>query len=492
MKQLTLLVVFLSTISLSSIGQKQADIWHFGDGAGLSFSNGAPVSINGGETYLTTNAPHSEAAATICDSNGNLLFYSNGEKVWNSMHNLMPNGDNLLGHVSSTQGALIVPLPGSSEVFYLFTTDAFLNDLGNGMRYSIIDMCRDNQLGDVVPTRKNILLADTVAEKLIAVKHSNGTDYWVVTHKYNSADFIAFHLSSNGIVNTVTSTTGSIHKDYCIPTSNPYKAAIGQMKASPDGTKIAVVNGQGCDNISELFDFDAFTGVVSNPIPLNTDDVAIVLYGTSFSPDNSKLYIGSNINNDNIYQFDLTAGGGHPDSIRDSKTIVGDFMGGPSQLSFQLGPDGKLYIARRNQTFLAVINEPNLTGIACNFVDTALLLGNNLCSYDLPNIMDSYDYDNGMVGVVGCDPLNVDETDTEKEYTLFPNPMEDHSMLTFNNDERVSLTLTLHDASGRLVRTYYTNNDRIKIEKRELNTGLYLFQLYSNEDMRLQGKLMIE
>lgn len=76
----------------------------------------------------------------------------------------MPNGDSLLGNPLSTQAALVIPLPGSSRYFYLFTTDDFyLDSLKYGFRYSVVDICLDNGYGDVITGNKNIFLLDTVA-----------------------------------------------------------------------------------------------------------------------------------------------------------------------------------------------------------------------------------------------------------------------------------------------------------------------------------------
>jgi hypothetical protein len=52
-------------------------------------------------------------------------MYSNGEKVWNKLHDVMPNGDSLFGGASSSHAAFIVPKPGSDHLFYLFTTEEF-------------------------------------------------------------------------------------------------------------------------------------------------------------------------------------------------------------------------------------------------------------------------------------------------------------------------------------------------------------------------------
>ena len=105
-------------------------------------------------------------------------------EVWNKNHQVMPNGNGLLGNFSSTQSSLIVAQPGSSRYFYIFTTDDFYEDgLQYGFRYSVVDICFDNGLGDVLSDQKNIKLLDTVAEKLTAVKHINGNDFWIIVHK---------------------------------------------------------------------------------------------------------------------------------------------------------------------------------------------------------------------------------------------------------------------------------------------------------------------
>ena len=67
-----ILLFFINTICYS---QKEANIWYFGDKAGLDFNSGSPVVLTDSE--MTTN----EGCATISDNNGNLLFYTNGITV---------------------------------------------------------------------------------------------------------------------------------------------------------------------------------------------------------------------------------------------------------------------------------------------------------------------------------------------------------------------------------------------------------------------------
>src|SRR6188768_1083145 len=103
--------------SLFCDAQKQGNMWFFGDHAGLDFSSGSPVFVSGQTVGMC------EGTASLCDSSGALLFYTDGTQLWNGNQQPMPNGDSLLGHWSSSQSAIIIPLPGSSRFFYVFTTD---------------------------------------------------------------------------------------------------------------------------------------------------------------------------------------------------------------------------------------------------------------------------------------------------------------------------------------------------------------------------------
>jgi hypothetical protein len=57
-----------------------------------------------------------EGSASISDTNGQLLFYTDGATVWNRNHDTLQNGFGLLGEASSTQAALIIPKPGTSNI----------------------------------------------------------------------------------------------------------------------------------------------------------------------------------------------------------------------------------------------------------------------------------------------------------------------------------------------------------------------------------------
>src|SRR5688572_18740112 len=166
----------LHVICFCAVAQGEANNWYFGVNAGITFNGGAPVALTNG--VLST----SEGSASISDRNGNLLFYTDGIRVWNRNHTQMPNGFGLAGNPSSAQSGVIVPKPGSTTMFYVFT----VSEEGNapGACYSEVDMTLDSGNGDVIPGTKNtLLLPSPTSEKIAAVKHANGLFVWVIVHK---------------------------------------------------------------------------------------------------------------------------------------------------------------------------------------------------------------------------------------------------------------------------------------------------------------------
>jgi PKD repeat protein len=359
--------------------QHQADNWYFGKRAAITFNGGSPYPVYGCQIEPLPRGMgwylNNEGTSSISDNNGHLLFYSEGEHVWNRFNHLMPNGNNLLGCYSSTTSSFIIPVPHSDELFYLFTTDCLENGLVNGLRYSMIDMCLDSGRGDVIITQKNILLLDTVSEKLTAVNHPNGSDIWLIAHKFHSDAFYSYLITATGIIDTVISNIGSIHG----PTN---WQALGQMKASPDGSRIASVIGNGNVSIREIFDFDNVTGVVSNLISLTSPTFS---YAVEFSPDNSKLYLYGM----DLIQYDLTAGS---QSAIDASAVT--LTSGCLPCGMQLGPDGKIYLAGWGGN-LPAITAPNLAGIGCALTFNYAPVGMNPRS-DFPSFISSFEYHNGV------------------------------------------------------------------------------------------------
>ena len=345
--------------------QKEGNVWYFGEKAGVDFNTGAPVGITDGAMATL------EGCAAISDEFGKILFYTDGISVYNRLHKKMPNGTGLAGDPSSTQSGIIVPKPGSSTIYYIFTVDKEAGP--GGLQYSVVDLNKDGGNGDVISA--NNLLKAPVSEKLTAVLDANLIDIWVIAHDWESNNYLTYHVTANGVDPTPIKSPGSIYMG-----GDKY-SSIGYLKVAPGGNKLACVVDLLPGN-GEICDFNNSNGKVSNPIRINKLDNP---YGLEFSPDNSKLYI-SCYSSKQVLQYDLSL----KDSakIQASRTIVRSSINAIGAL--QLGPDGKIYLSLNGSPYLGVITYPNKVGTACNYVDNAVPLKGRSCDAGLPTFIQSY------------------------------------------------------------------------------------------------------
>jgi gliding motility-associated-like protein len=409
MKRFALFLVFTLIFSgKNSFAQHlEANIWYFGKNAGLDFNSGTPVALTGSQLNTL------EGCLTISDKNtGQLLFYSDGIKVWNRNHTQMPNGNGLWGHPSSTQSGVVVPKPGSTTEYYIFTVPAqagYVNGISMGA-YSIVDMTLDGGLGDV--TLKNQPLLSPAVEKITAVRHCNGRDVWVIMHKWNSNQFYAFLVSPTGVAAPVISSAGVFYY-HGVPPSAINSETIGYLKAAPDQQHIAMACFSTL-NVAEVYDFNNVTGVISNPISLTippTPAPSMIPpdtswyggpYGVSFSPDGSRLYVAWHtwIGLTNyVFQFDLTAGSAA--AINASRVSVA-FISALNFGALQLASDGKLYLAKLWYSSSSVnapvgsptidrFNFPNALGLGSNWQPSAVTLAPNTFSvWGFPDFIESF------------------------------------------------------------------------------------------------------
>jgi hypothetical protein len=348
----------------------EANNWYFGEHSGITFNTAdkKPIAVH---SDLVTE----EGTAAISDELGNLLFYAQGDKIWNKKHELMLNGSGLLGGSSATQAVLIVQQPSNNYLFFVFTTC----NLGGPLYYSIVDLGGDNGFGEVI--KKNVKVYDSCAEKLVAIVHSNQTDIWIAIKEQYSYNFRSYLLTSIGLTKDPVISKFNLGYDL----TRKY-SPMGYLAVSPDGSRIAAATYSASQ--FELYDFSNKTGELSNAIELplipkeNNDYIA---YGVCFSPDGTKLYCSNLENNLNthIFQFDLISGSRN--EILKSKQIIASSFNGYMFGAIQAAPDGKLYISKYLNGYLSVINNPDARGAKCEFVEDGVYLDGTLCRLGLPN-----------------------------------------------------------------------------------------------------------
>jgi len=356
----TYLLLIILLLTFAGYSQKHASVWYFGEHAGLIFQENVQTVVN--KSFIAESG-----CSVICDTTGNLLFYSNGQQVWNSNHLLMLNGDSLKGSPKLNQNSIIVPLPESDNTYFLFTISD--QDTMKGFYYSVIDLNLDNGLGGIAS--KNIHEKTGVLEKLNAVKHCNDIDYWVAIH--DSEDMFSVYLvDSNGFSNTPVNTSiGSVPK-----------ADVGYMKFSPRGDKLVLpVNKENL--LAQIFDFDNKTGIISNPRNIYASENDTYSYGTAYSPSGDMLYLSTRGKDYSIWQYDLATS---------TENLSGERIATGNNFAMQLGPDGIIYIASENRTYLNAILNPDQKGLNCEYVSNAVVLEDSKSQMGLPNFVQSWFY----------------------------------------------------------------------------------------------------
>ena len=220
MKRLIIILV-LFVIPLGINAQRHANNWLFGERCGISF-NDCTIGYIPGNIINTL-----EGVASYSDNDGNLILYTNGVNVHNANHTEVKNGASLKGHHSATQSAIILPNPQNKDQYYIFTVSAAT--INDGFRYSIVDMSLNDGKGEVI--EKNIMINESSTEKLIAVRHKNNRDTWIIMHLWNSNIFHAYLLSDEGLSETpVVSQVGTKHEGEEVN-------KFGYMKVSPKQRK---------------------------------------------------------------------------------------------------------------------------------------------------------------------------------------------------------------------------------------------------------------
>ena len=477
--------------------QKQGNIWYFGEESGLDFSSGLPVPIDGGQTGTDTITASQEGTAVISDSTGNILFYSGGQTVWNQDHERMPNGSVLYGGQSSTHSSIIIPKPGDENLFYLFTSDDFISyfeEIHYGYNYSVIDMCLDDGNGDVIADQKNVRLADSCTEKLSVCIDNEGTGYWIVGHKMFSDQFLAWHLTEEGVSEPIISSIGTTHGwNTTTLTWNP-AAALGQMKFNSTGTKLALAIGNNQPAIVDLFDFDSSTGIVSNNCYIAIDSALNKrIYGVEFSPDDTKLYasVSGGSGGKRLYQYDLTAGGGDCSAIIDSRLTIFQSDYNSVMNGMQLAPNGKIYIVCNAYENIGCINYPNLTGDAVEFDSLAVEISGVKNNYTFPSLIAGYQYMNTMPDCPQT--TGIDTYDNVVFAEFYPNPISTIGTLKINADLNLqNVEIHIYDALGRVHYAAGINDYETNINLESLVGGVYFYRLTDGLETIQEGKVIVE
>jgi PKD repeat protein len=365
--------------------------WYFYNKKALDFSSGAPVYDNSAfanNTFGTASGTVNELSAVQSDANGNLLFYTDGIRIWNNAH--VPITAGLHGHYSAKGGVLIVPDPANNGQYYVLTSDIRGPGGGRGFKYNKVQVTGTTAtmvpgfllpipitapaaLGlETAPTTNAVITGETVT----AIRHAGG--YWIIARALANVDdetILVFNLTATGI--TFHQLTFIQNLVAPVQNTTPYG---GHLEASPNGRYIVTtLSASGSPDF--LYEFDRCTGTLSNPrqLPyLNT-------YNFSFSPDSRLLYSINNLGD--VFQMNLEP------CVIEGRQISSN---SPAPITaLQRGPDNKIYGIYWQTSTMVTIHRPNNLATAanpnaCQFTPTGPATPNGLTfSSSLPNMIDA-------------------------------------------------------------------------------------------------------
>lgn len=452
MKVLTFCFFNLVLVSFTSFSQNIYSTCYFGT-AGLDFRTQPP-------TAITSSAMiSSESPASICDTMGNILFYTNGGKspgnpsitggVWNSSNQLLANGilEDSGGCISSYYGAVAFPMPNgplksNQGLYYLFTRGCLEStfmapNYNAGLTYSVIDMAANGGNGEII--EKNTVVVPysvltshaTAHEPLAAVKHANEIDFWIYSYKNDSIYSVL--ATANGVGNYQS-----------------YNTAKGKITISPRRDRLVAG--------SKLFELDASTGNLQFIQLLDTINAV-------FSPNGRFLYL---YNDGEISQYDLDA-----TNFNASKIIIATIP--HTNYHFVLAPNFRIYLFLTEATSLpGVIECPNNAGLYCGFIMTPVSLNGKNSKHAFTNIPANYLFDNNSQACFA----SVSSMESEATILMYPNPAKEKITFEWETDELFDVTLYSSDL--KIVYSAMQVNKKVEIEVSTLCNGIYIAQLKSS------------
>lgn len=299
--------------------------WYFDRKVSLDLSNGLA------RLKYDSQMNADVAESSICDDNGNLLFYTDGNKIWDSQHNLQV--ERL--EEASNKGTIILKFTEDKYAIVTLTNNNMLKgkfvNIGNNNNLNINNFC-------------NTIDANGNLYGLTAVPTTDG-NYWLISTQKDGNYLNPFVVKVNGLLGPEGGSHifTSCRMDF---TGNPEVS----IKISPDANFICY-----CikENTIQLFRFNAASGTIYPSNCRFSQDSKFPQ--VAFSPSGRYLYATQNddVNKElKIKQYDLNDFNGCicdiPTKEIFSKSIRDSLEYYYTDLFLQEGADGRIYFSRQS------------------------------------------------------------------------------------------------------------------------------------------------
>ena len=450
-----------------------------------------PEQRNGGLEFDQNNA-------SICDKDGNLLFYTNGCAVANREHQIMPNGDSLnygfffqswwlddCGNgYPGRQDIMILQDPYYELGYYIIQKPVHRSRdsgefLQKNLMFSYVDMSLDNGLGDVTIKDEAFYDGELHWSYLTAIAHANGKDWWIINPAIKEEGYLTYLLSDEGVrLDQVQSIGPELDINFT--------GAAGDAKFSPDGTQYSFFN-----HVIGLllFEFDRQNGTLSNlrQIPFSLGEE--LKFATHEWSSNSRyLYIATQ---DSLWQVDT-----YEDNLEDGRIFIDayDGVGDPLFNGFffsALGPDCRVYFRAGNgANSFHVIHKPDEQGRDCDFQQRGIRLPRISSTGSFPNFprfrVDEEDKcDPSIVSIVG------ETVWWRRDLKAYPSPASEYVMVELPEGQRGQLYVL--DMNGQLVLHQTEVSTEKRLDVSGLPAGIYSVEFLPdrNEDRVVYTKRVV-
>ena len=498
MKLLTLkaTIFLIVAFTFTSLAQFKNNIWMWGrnnqdttsfpwGATKITFSqNASMIEV---DTNVNMNIKGTYSGLGTAD--GQYFIYTNGYTICNKYHDTISNGAGLTpgGNDSIYESwgipvpfnALLLPYPGSDRLMVMISADNYYENgiyCAKNIFYNLIDPSGNNGKG-IVLVKNQILLTDTLTNAgFVATRHANGRDWWVLIKRYSLNDFAEILVTVNG---------PELMGFESLP--GPFGEQGGQGSFSPNGKYLAYFSNS---YQFRIYDFDRCNGQLSNMrykyiTPFTGG-------GLAFSPNNRYLYL---CKWDSLWQFDMEA----PD-IMGSKTFIDKIdLNTPDPVTGWLSgwcymyaaADGKIYVQNFSGVMLNVINNPDMPGQSCNFVQNQI----QCPTYYYATVPTYVNLNLMQEPGSPCDTLGVGNEEIKiknQQLKIAPNPSNGNISIEFPVQE-ISGMLYVYDVNGKLVYSEYvspyTYIKNINLQGK-LGRGMYALSMVFGEE-RFMGRMVV-
>lgn len=362
----SVVVLFLLVLTVDATAQDyRAHNWYFGNtGHGIRFNrtdNSASLVTNG-----ATTTPGGTAVATD-PANGNLLFYTDGQNIYDASHQVMPGspGGGLGANPNGNQPVAIASVPGQVKQYYVFVNTAS-GTTGGTVSYWIVDLTLPGNasvssppLGEVVTGPTNVALPGQVSEAMITIPDADGENFYLLTHASGTPAIHVTHFTSTPPAGTTTHTVGLIEHASNFSWYDP-GTGNGRVAVSPHETQRSV----------EVLQFNTTNGGLTPATQLSNTAVmtavtGAAIYDTEWSNSGQYLYVSRNLGaQGDVLQVDVTNALTTPQNILPQSV--------DRSFGLQMAPDSTIYHLYQQTAggsfLVGRITNPDTVAAAINYI----------------------------------------------------------------------------------------------------------------------------